>query len=45
MNIPARYRTGYLGDIGTFPPYGPPDFAASFEPNLGDGRYTFRRTQ
>ena len=28
MNIPARYCTGYLGDIGTPPPYGTMDFAA-----------------
>ncbi len=21
MNIPARYCTGYLGDMGTLPPY------------------------
>lgn len=41
MNIPARYCTGYLGDIGIPPPYGPMDFAAWFEAYL-DGRwYTF----
>ena len=41
MNIPARYCTGYLGDMGTEPPYGPGDFAAWFEAYL-DGRwYTF----
>ena len=41
MNIPARYCTGYLGDIGEPPPYGPMDFAAWFEAFL-DGRwYTF----
>ena len=41
MNIPARYCTGYLGDIGVPPPYGPMDFAAWFEAFL-DGRwYTF----
>jgi len=41
MNIPARYCTGYLGDMGTAPPYGPMDFAAWFEAYL-DGRwYTF----
>jgi transglutaminase-like putative cysteine protease len=41
MNIPARYCTGYLGDIGMPPPYGPMDFAAWFEAYL-DGRwYTF----
>ena len=27
MNIPARYCTGYLGDIGVPPPYAPMDFA------------------
>jgi transglutaminase-like putative cysteine protease len=41
MNIPARYCTGYLGDIGMPPPYGPMDFAAWFEAYLGDGWYTF----
>jgi transglutaminase-like putative cysteine protease len=41
MNIPARYCTGYLGDIGIPPPYGPMDFAGWFEAYL-DGRwYTF----
>jgi transglutaminase-like putative cysteine protease len=41
MNIPARYCTGYLGDVGTPPPYEPSDFAAWFEVYL-DGRwYTF----
>ena len=41
MNIPARYCTGYLGDIGAPPPYGPMDFAGWFEAWL-DGRwYTF----
>ena len=41
MNIPARYCTGYLGDIGMPPPYGVMDFAAWFEAFL-DGRwYTF----
>jgi len=41
MNIPARYCTGYLGDIGIPPPYGPMDFAGWFEAFL-DGRwYTF----
>jgi transglutaminase-like putative cysteine protease len=38
MNIPARYCTGYLGDIGMPPPYGPMDFAAWFEAFL-DGRW------
>ncbi len=41
LNIPARYCTGYLGDVGTAPPYPPGDFAAWFEAYL-DGRwYTF----
>lgn len=41
MNIPARYCTGYLGDMGTAPPYGKMDFAAWIEAYL-DGRwYTF----
>jgi transglutaminase-like putative cysteine protease len=37
MNIPARYCTGYLGDIGV-PPDGPMDFSAWFEAFL-DGRW------
>lgn len=41
MNIPARYCTGYLGDMGTPPPYSPMDFAAWFEAYLGDGWHTF----
>lgn len=41
MNIPARYCTGYLTDIGVPPPHAPMDFAAWFEAYL-DGRwYTF----
>lgn len=41
LNIPARYCTGYLGDVGTSPPFPPGDFAAWFEAYL-DGRwYTF----
>lgn len=40
MNIPARYCTGYLGDIGV--PYnGPMDFSAWFEAYLGGQWYTF----
>ena len=35
MNIPARYCTGYLGDVGTPPPFPPGDFAAWFEAYLG----------
>jgi transglutaminase-like putative cysteine protease len=38
MNIPARYCTGYLGDIGVPPPYGPMDFAAWIEAYVG-GRW------
>jgi transglutaminase-like putative cysteine protease len=41
MNIPARYCTGYLGDIGTPPPHGPMDFAAWFEAFLDGHWYTF----
>src|SRR3984893_10217699 len=41
MNIPARYCTGYLGDMGTPPPYGPMDFAAWFEAYIGGRWHTF----
>jgi transglutaminase-like putative cysteine protease len=41
LNIPARYCTGYLGDIGMLPPYGPMDFAAWFEAYLGGRWYSF----
>ncbi|MFA5957887.1 transglutaminase family protein [Hyphomicrobium sp.] len=41
LNIPARYCTGYLGDVGTPPPYPPGDFAAWFEAFLGGRWYTF----
>jgi transglutaminase-like putative cysteine protease len=41
LNIPARYCTGFLGDIGMPPPYGPMDFAAWFEAYLGGRWYTF----
>jgi transglutaminase-like putative cysteine protease len=41
MNIPARYCTGYLGDIGMPPPYGPMDFAGWFEAFLGGAWHTF----
>ena len=41
MNVPARYCTGYLGDMGTEPPYPPGDFAAWFEAYLGGRWYTF----
>ena len=40
MNIPARYCTGYLGDIGV-PPAGPMDFAGWFEAYLGGRWHTF----
>lgn len=38
MNIPARYCTGYLGDIGVPPVDAPMDFSAWFEAYL-DGRW------
>jgi transglutaminase-like putative cysteine protease len=41
MNIPARYCTGYLGDIGVPPPYATMDFAAWFEAFLGGSWHTF----
>ncbi len=41
LNIPARYCTGYLGDIGIPPVRYPMDFSAWFEVFLGDGWYTF----
>jgi len=41
MNIPARYCTGYLGDIGVPPDPSPMDFSAWFEVYLGDRWYTF----
>ena len=40
MNIPARYCTGYLGDIGV-PRGGPMDFAGWFEAYLSGQWYTF----
>ena len=40
MNIPARYCTGYMGDIGV-PVVGVMDFSAWFEVYLGDRWYTF----
>jgi len=40
LNIPARYCTGYLGDMGTLPPYGGGDFAAWFDVYLGGGWHT-----
>lgn len=40
MNIPARYCTGYLGDIGVPPMDAPMDFSAWFEVYLGGHWYT-----
>jgi transglutaminase-like putative cysteine protease len=41
MNIPARYCTGYITDIGVPPPYTAMDFAAWFEAYLGGAWHTF----
>jgi transglutaminase-like putative cysteine protease len=41
MNIPARYCTGYLGDIGIPLPDEPMDFSAWFEAYLGGRWYVF----
>jgi transglutaminase-like putative cysteine protease len=41
MNIPARYCTGYLGDIGVPIDPAPMDFSAWFEVYLGGQWYTF----
>jgi transglutaminase-like putative cysteine protease len=41
MNIPARYCTGYLGDIGVPPDGMPMDFSGWFEAYLGGRWYTF----
>lgn len=41
MNIPARYCTGYLGDIGVPPVPDPMDFSAWFQAYLGGNWYTF----
>jgi transglutaminase-like putative cysteine protease len=41
MNIPARYCTGYLSDVGVPPPHAPMDFAAWFEAFLDGQWYTF----
>ncbi|MDE1148708.1 MAG: transglutaminase family protein [Azospirillaceae bacterium] len=38
LNIPARYCTGYISDIGLPPPYAPQDYAAWIEVFL-DGRW------
>ena len=41
MNIPARYCTGYLGDIGVPPADDPMDFSAWFEVYLDGHWYIF----
>jgi transglutaminase-like putative cysteine protease len=41
LNIPARYVTGYLGDIGVPAMPDPMDFSAWFEAYLGDRWWTF----
>ena len=41
MNIPARYVTGYLGDIGIPPTDTPMDFSAWFQVYLGGDWRTF----
>ncbi|SFN30810.1 transglutaminase family protein [Variovorax sp. OV329] len=41
MNIPARYVTGYLGDIGVPAVPSPMDFSAWFEVWLGDRWHAF----
>jgi transglutaminase-like putative cysteine protease len=41
MNVPARYCTGYLGDIGVPPEDSPMDFSAWFEAFLGGRWYAF----
>ena len=41
MNIPARYCTGYLGDIGVPPVDAPMDFSAWFDVYIGGNWYTY----
>jgi transglutaminase-like putative cysteine protease len=41
LNIPARYATGYLGDIGVPPVPCPMDFSAWFDVYLEDRWWTF----
>jgi len=41
LNIPARYCTGYLSDIGQPPSTGPMDFAAWMEVYLGNRWWVF----
>ena len=40
LNVPARYATGYLGDIGVPPAPFPMDFSAWFEVYMGNKWYT-----
>jgi transglutaminase-like putative cysteine protease len=41
LNIPARYCTGYVSDIGLPPPHAPQDFAAWIEVFLGGKWHMF----
>jgi len=41
LNVPARYCTGYLGDLGVPPDPAPMDFSAWFEVYLGGQWYVF----
>lgn len=41
LNIPARYCTGYVSDVGQTPPYPPMDFAAWMEVYIGDAWWMF----
>lgn len=41
LNVPARYCTGYVSDIGLPPPYPPQDFAAWIEVFLDGAWHTF----
>ena len=41
LNIPARYCTGYLSDLGLPPPFAVGDFAAWFEAYIGGRWHTF----
>lgn len=41
MNVPARYCTGYISDVGQPPPYETMDFAAWIEVYLGGAWWVF----
>ena len=41
LNIPSRYCTGYIIDIGLPPTHEPQDFAAWFEAYIGGTWYAF----